>query len=131
MPRKLCPLVLVDRVSDVGVGSLDEHLSTSRLRCSSPTRRCRSSRTLASHQPAQRSTSMNLPRTRSSTFLQLGHEVDEIIQLDRARSVDGDGLERFANGVVGVLSRGSGGGTSGEGGEDGGFGEAARRVEVD
>lgn len=75
---------------------------------------------------------MHDSRSRARARLEFVDEVDKVVEFDLARRVDRDGLEGFADLVVGVLAGGGGRGRlGGEGGEDGGFGKAAGRIEVD
>lgn len=75
---------------------------------------------------------MDLPCLGARSGPELVDEVDKVFEFDLAGRVDRDGLEGFADLVVGVLAGGRFGlGVGGEGGQDGRLGQAAGRVEVD
>lgn len=122
------PLILVDRMRHVGVGSSNEYLATTRRRCTSR----RHSGSDTRNESLQRSTSQYLSRAFCFARFELGDEIDPVVEFYVAGSVEGDEFERFPDFVVGILAGGRRTGRGGgEGGEDSRLGECAAVVDVD
>ena len=99
---KFGPLVLVDRMRHVGVGSSNEHLATTRRRCTSR----RHSGSDTRNESLERSTSQYLSRAFCFARFELGDEIDPVVEFYVAGSVEGDEFERFPDFVVGILAGG-------------------------
>lgn len=141
MPGEFGPLVLVDRVGNVGVAALDQDFATSVLVAAgrlvvqlfrSGSDSDSSTPTGRAHQATESAASEDFAGLGVGAGSELVDEVDKVVEFDLAGRVDRDGLERLADLVVGPFAgRGFGFRVGREGGQDGRFRQPTRRVEVD